>query len=344
MRNKSKIICVLAVIACLLQMLCVQALAALDGRVSFDGDAEKIIFSGTSNQAEQNVTLRIYNKTEEALVYVRQTKSDASANFRFEIPFSEIDAGNLEFIYNCEGNLTAKSVEKYFDKTKIEIPEQPGYGGGGGGNSGGNTANTSGGTNIIIPGGITQTPEPVKFAGYADVPQGHWAEESINTLTDKGVLNGISDTEFAPDAAVTREQFVKMIVAAFEIENIQEGTVPFADVQENTWYYDYVRTGFKYGIINGLDEMTFGVGEQITRQDACVVLHNAVKIFEIALNAEGKAPFADAEEIAPYARESVEMMYQAGIISGVGEDRFAPQDSLTRAMAAVLIDKTIQWR
>lgn len=49
---------------------------------------------------------------------------------------------------------------------------------------------------------------------FTDVPESHWAVKNIIASTDRGITNGMGDGTFAPDANVTYEQAVKMIVCA----------------------------------------------------------------------------------------------------------------------------------
>ena len=49
--------------------------------------------------------------------------------------------------------------------------------------------------------------------------ESHWAYGAVKALKEKGVISGYADGSFAPDRTVTREEFVKMIVTAFSLEN-----------------------------------------------------------------------------------------------------------------------------
>ena len=52
---------------------------------------------------------------------------------------------------------------------------------------------------------------------------------------------------------------------------------------------------------------------------------------------EGKADFADGDAISDYAAEAVGSLYQNGVVSGRGDNLFAPQDTMTRAEAAAIL-------
>ena len=53
---------------------------------------------------------------------------------------------------------------------------------------------------------------------FSDLPEGHWAYESINEMMEKGILNGYPDGTFLPSKNVTRAEFAKILVLSLELE------------------------------------------------------------------------------------------------------------------------------
>lgn len=184
---------------------------------------------------------------------------------------------------------------------------------------------------------MTPQPEPEKEPEkkpieFTDLESSLWAKEAIDALSKEGIVNGIGEGLFAPEASVTREQFVKMIVSALKItaENAEN---KFEDVAVDSWYADAVNIAADNGIISGIGEGNFGVGINITRQDAAVILFNASKL---AMQ-DAELSFADAAEISGYALEAVKQLTKIGVINGTGDGNFAPKATCTRAQAAVMI-------
>ena len=203
----------------------------------------------------------------------------------------------------------------------------------GGGGGGGSVKGTSGITGVDITNyPIDMTPEaeaePVKFT---DIDGVQWAKEAIDALSAEGIISGIGGGQFAPEANVTREQFVKMIVSAMNME-IAEGNADFEDIEQGAWYLSYVNTAVKNGVISGTGDGKFGVGLNITRQDAAVILYRAAK-----LSAKGELSFTDSADIADYAKDAVKTLGNMEVISGTGDGSFAPKATCTRAQAAVMI-------
>ena len=88
-----------------------------------------------------------------------------------------------------------------------------------------------------------------------------------------------------------------------------------------------------------MDDNTFGVGRNITRQDIAVILY---RIAEDSLDVKNEEfRFDDDVMIADYARTAVYALREAGVINGVTDMEFAPQKDATRAETAVVLYRFI---
>ncbi|MGN1098576.1 MAG: S-layer homology domain-containing protein [Clostridia bacterium] len=164
---------------------------------------------------------------------------------------------------------------------------------------------------------------------FNDIESVAWAKESINALAKDGVINGMSAGVFAPDENVTRAQFVKMIVEAFDFE--VKGEASFADVSKETdWFAEYVLIAANNGIVNGYGE-NFGPNDNISCQDAALIMKRVADMKGIKLD----EPAAEENEAAEYAREAVALLKGNGIISE--EMGFSAAEKATRAQSAYLI-------
>ena len=200
--------------------------------------------------------------------------------------------------------------------------------GGGGGSAGGGAAATP-----VVP---QVVPEKPAETGFKDVESVPWAKEAIAALAKEGVINGVGEGNFDPEGLVTREQYIKMIVGAFNVK-AAETDKNFEDVPSGEWYSDFIKIAVSNGIINGVSDSNFGIGANISRQDMAVVIYRTAKMLGYELAAKTQDVPADIDEIADYAKDAVTALYQAGIINGVGEGKFAPADTATRAQAAKII-------
>ena len=200
--------------------------------------------------------------------------------------------------------------------------------GGGGGAGGGITIPND----VVIPDPVVV---PEAAAVFADVPKAHWANASVEALANLGVVSGKGNGKFDPDSTVTREEFVKMIVGAFGVED-NGGVIDFADVPASHWAYDYIRIAYANDIVKGINWDKFGVGSPITRQDMAVIIMRVVNAKGIELTGNASS-FKDDNLIADYAKESVMELVAGGVINGYNDGTFRPEGPLTRAEAAKVI-------
>ena len=103
------------------------------------------------------------------------------------------------------------------------------------------------------------------------------------------------------------------------------------------WYYGYVATAYETGLVSGYDAYTFGPDDPISRQDMAVLIHRALIMYNIGLQKTADTVFSDADSIASYAAEAVNVLAEAGIIAGMEDGRFAPLSSATRAETVQLL-------
>jgi len=178
---------------------------------------------------------------------------------------------------------------------------------------------------------------------FTDLAGSEWAENAITALYKKGIVSGSGDGRFYPGNNITREEFVKLVIEAFNIEANDENT-DFADVAKGAWYCKYINAAVNNGIVTGKDNGTFGIGENITRQDMAVILYRTAKALGYEFGVTKEVSFTDSENISDYAVEAVMALSNAGIINGMENGVFAPLENATRAQGAQIIYNVLSER
>ncbi len=251
-----------------------------------------------------------------------------------------------------EAFVTTATVESnnYSENTPIRRAAEgtgsttPGTGSGSSGSSGGGGGGSLSGSGNLVNVVTSPTPAPTptpttdpgNYGSFRDVPKDSWSYEYVEALAEKGIVNGY-DGLFNPGSSVTREEFVKMLLGALGIEATQTES-DFSDVNANEWYVPYVATAAQLGIVGGIGDGVFGVGQTITRQDMAVMVQRALEATGKTLAQDGEQKvFEDADSISSYAVEAVELLVRANVISGDEQGYFHPNDSLTREQAAKII-------
>ena len=230
---------------------------------------------------------------------------------------------------------------KTFDKGNLIaelnklINEQSKTSGGGSGSSGG--SGNSGGFGGSGASKVTFDAEEGAIANdsaFDDIDSVPWAKDAIEYLSKCGIINGKSARRFYPNDNITREEFVKIAVCAFEINEEDDKELLFKDVSKGDWYYPFVLKGVNSGLINGMSVDEFGVGIEITRQDMAKIIYSAVKD---KISEERESAFGDFDTVSDYAKIAVASLNRAEIINGYDDMLFMPSNNATRAEAAKMI-------
>ena len=199
------------------------------------------------------------------------------------------------------------------------------------GNSSGGSGSKKGNSSVLMP-VVTPQEEVKEKTSFKDIKNVEWAKEAISYLYSKNIVSGRNNDTFAPGDQVTRAELIKMLVLGFDLEGSK--AVSFGDVSNNSWYAQYVSIAAANGLINGDENGNFNPNKPVSRQDAAVMMYRLVE--KTAPKAQ-KAYFADYGEISSYAKKAVDYMCATGIINGVGDDKFAPHNNLTRAQSAKMV-------
>ena len=112
---------------------------------------------------------------------------------------------------------------------------------------------------------------------FTDVPANAWYAPYVNWAADNGVVYGVSDTEFAPNDEITRQDMAVMLCRYAEQFGIQLGTgtpaVTFTDEADIAGYaLPAVQALQRAGVISGMPDGSYRPRDTATREQACVVL------------------------------------------------------------------------
>jgi len=172
-------------------------------------------------------------------------------------------------------------------------------------------------------------------AKFADLNKDAWYYEYVKDIIRKGLMNGISGTEFAPNATLTRGMFVT-VLHRIEGEAAVEGGADFTDVTADKYYANAVKWANANGIVKGITETEFAPDAEITREQMAAMIARYVGYKKIEVSAEGEVNYTDSNMISEYAKEAVNVANKLGILIGNTDGSFAPQKNATRAEAATL--------
>lgn len=211
--------------------------------------------------------------------------------------------------------------------------------------------------------------ERLYIPAYKDI-SGHWAEQSIGLMASLKAIN--PDTRyFSPSTPISREEFAKAVAvvshlmpkdlpkrnAAKKTDNI-DAEVDFVDLPKEKTYNrkkvdkkaalaytssDYIRQAAAQGVLDGVGEHRFDPNGNLSRAQAAQILINALGFQLLAPNGNFATGYVDDEEIPFWARDSVYLASEIGIMQGSENNYFQPDRALTRAEAASILESYIRY-
>ncbi|GAB6179374.1 hypothetical protein JCM14036_06930 [Desulfotomaculum defluvii] len=179
---------------------------------------------------------------------------------------------------------------------------------------------------------------------FTDIAK-HWAKNNIEIMAARHVVRGLTPETFGPNETVTRGQFTVMLVRALGLTE-SAGGVKFKDVPPNYWCADAVGTAVKMGLVAGYSAEIFGPNDPITREQMATILVRALRFNNqkpLPSGGTSLEQFIDGSTIASWARNSVSIIVQEGIMRGQDGGKFAPKALTTRAEAATVMVRLLDY-
>lgn len=118
--------------------------------------------------------------------------------------------------------------------------------------------------------------KPAPGAGdcpFTDVDPDQYYADAVRWAYEKGVTNGMSETEFAPEQAVTRGQMATFLWRYAGKPAPGAQSCPFTDVDPGQYYGDAVRWAYAKGVTNGVTETLFAPDSAVTRGQTVTFLY-----------------------------------------------------------------------
>ncbi|MEG2149542.1 MAG: S-layer homology domain-containing protein, partial [Clostridiales bacterium] len=174
----------------------------------------------------------------------------------------------------------------------------------------------------------------------SDIKTGDWYYNDVAYCFEKGLLKGLSATEFGANDTMTRGQFVATLGRYAEIEdsnaaNLQKTS--FTDVESSQYYAAHVKWAVENGITRGMGEKQFCPDATITREDTATMMLRFAKTMNIKLPKADFETFADDNKIAGYAKDYVYILKAAKVINGKEGNIFDPKGSTLRSEVAAVL-------
>ncbi|MHA7965953.1 leucine-rich repeat protein [Paenibacillus sp. CAU 1782] len=201
---------------------------------------------------------------------------------------------------------------------------------------------------LKVPHNSIYTVVDVKARTFSDLT-GHWAKADVDYLASKLLVYGLTADRFSPDGTITRAEFLALLVRGLGLtvkEN--EDSSYYSDVLETAWYAPVVNAAVANRLATGISAESFAPNAPITREQMAVIIDKALTFSGHANSRDMQAEsplisFADFDHISTWAQSAVARVSEVGIIKGMEDGRFAPTGYATRAQAAVMLKRLLQY-
>ncbi len=177
-----------------------------------------------------------------------------------------------------------------------------------------------------------QLPAP-SSADYWDIPEDAWYWDAVDYAVSRGYLSGTTRNQFAPNEPLTRAMLAQIL---YQVAGKPESSVShYLDVPDTAWYYAAVSWASQTGVMDGSNSLAFDPDRSPARQELAVALYRFAQ--NAGLDTSPRADlsdYADATQVAPWARASVEWSVSMGLLAGYEADGsmyLSPSDFVTRA-------------
>jgi hypothetical protein len=185
-------------------------------------------------------------------------------------------------------------------------------------------------------------------ASYADIPSNHWARKDLQLMLNRMIASGRSTNAFEPDKPITRAEFAEFIVRGLGLEGDKDAAKVFRDVNASSEMAAYIGAAYKANIVAGVAPDRFEPNSLITREQMASMMVRAARVagVDILLSRDTNAyfaPYSDRNSVSAWARGDMARSIEAKIINGVSSYQLGPKSNASRAQAAVMIKRLLEY-
>ena len=160
---------------------------------------------------------------------------------------------------------------------------------------------------------------------FSDVLDSAYYSEAVMWAVENGITEDIKSDKFEADTACTRAQTVSFIWRAAGCPEVKKASVPYADIDEDDYFYKAVIWATENGVVNGTSKTEFSPDETVTRGQAVTMLWRWKKPDPI----HNRIEFDDVNE-TDYFGEAVYWAAEKDITKGTAQNMFSPELLCTR--------------
>jgi len=176
---------------------------------------------------------------------------------------------------------------------------------------------------------------------YKDVPSHHWAFDAVSELSARHIVKGRSSEQMGIASAVTQAEMLALLLRAFQLESSAEAVSTEVNLP---WYAPYVEAALNQGLI--ADASQISPNQSMTRAEAIhlliAALDNQLELPNVSADPnQALQSFKDEVQLSEQHRAAFAKAVELGLIQGDQRGMLKPQQAITRAEAAVILQRLL---
>ncbi len=185
----------------------------------------------------------------------------------------------------------------------------------------------------------TRPVKPVKpQSPFRDVDVDDECYDDVIYVYEKGLMNGVTENKFAPDAALERAMLV-VILYRLEGQPDVQFSGKFHDVADGTWYTEAVEWASANGIVNGFPGDVFQPNTPLTREQmVCILFRYAqYKGLDAVNTSELLSGYVDGDDASAYAVSALNWALGYEMLEELDGGMLCARSNATRAQVAATL-------
>ncbi len=183
-----------------------------------------------------------------------------------------------------------------------------------------------------------------KNAVFTDMVK-HWANNEVSELASKFIITGATQRIFEPGKNITRAEFAEFIARGIGLNGDKAASARYTDVSSNNSAAAYIGAVSKAGIVEGGSDGKFRPNAAVTREEMSTMLIRALTYVGVQAPTSSTAlnGFKDKAKVSGWAKDGMTICVAAGFIKGSTTNTINPQSNASRAEAAVMIKRFLEY-
>ncbi|MEK3764664.1 S-layer homology domain-containing protein [Solibacillus sp. FSL K6-4121] len=180
---------------------------------------------------------------------------------------------------------------------------------------------------------VVVAPAAPEASSFSDVKSTHQFYDAIQSLSERGIINGFQDGTFKPGQNLTRGQAAKIIAGVLQLDTNNVINPNFKDIPTSHQYYGAIAALKQAGIIDGYEDGTFRQGANIQRNHVAKIIANALNLKAENVDA---LPFTD---VRTDYKEAIAALFENKVTTGKTATLFDGSSNVTRGQMAAFITR-----